>query len=404
MNLQDIFLTEQKVLPKVFYHGTPNKFEHFDLDFIGAKEAKDQDGPGFYFTDNIDTARGYAGKTGVILKCELFPRKIVKSTGKINFNMVNFMIKNAPDYQSTLENFDENPIKAFNDAIRLIVTPNNPKQTFEQIWYDFYRYEAKQWAINMSKFTYDAVLVNTQNGDTHIIMLNPDKIKIIERIAPLNEIELGGGVSSIDLEDKRNLDYKNKQQDLFPEIPTIEPNVPRGYQYVGNMGEYGIVKKKDTYDHYNYYGKIESTHNSFQYVFTHFGKPIGYVYVVENPPIASHLELSGKGLLIKQVYIEEDERGKNLDLKFYYWLLTHVCDYILPDTTHTEEGARLWRKLNQSRLFDMYVYDPRTGTSRKRWAGKDWNQIYNNDDLQPFLTLKGRYVDSDEYESEFDDN
>lgn len=185
----DLLEAAKPASKKVFYHGTPNKFDHFDLDYIGSEKATDQDGPGFYFTDNINTARGYAGSTGVILVCELSPRKIIKHSGKVDPHMVNYMIKNAPDYLTTLENWGENPTEAFNSAVRLIVTENDPKETFEQIWYDFYRYNAKEWAINMMKFKYDAVLAKTQNEDTHLVMLNPAKIKIVDRLAPLNSNE-----------------------------------------------------------------------------------------------------------------------------------------------------------------------------------------------------------------------
>jgi hypothetical protein len=409
MKLKEIFPNlyeaDKSVSKKVFYHGTPHKFEHFDLDYIG--KGNDQEGPGFYFTDDINTARGYAGKNGVILACELFPRKIIKSVGKINLQMVDFMITNAPDYETTLQNWDENIVKAYRIVINQIVKKNNPKETFEQIWYDFYRYDAKQWAINMMKFSYDAVLAKTQNDGfgRHIVMLNPEKIKIVDRLSPLNEIELGGELVSTAFDkykdDLEKADYSgHKQYDLFPEIPTL--TLPAGYERVGHMDEYQIVRKKAPYQDRDRRGFQTGTLPGYMYILVKNAKPIGYCYTVQKSP--NQPDLQGKGLMTKTVYVEDSERGKNLALKFYYWLLTHVCDYLIPDDTHTYDGSALWRRLNQSSKFDMYVYNPETGMSRKRWAGKDWNQIYNNDYLQPFLCLKGRWVDTDEYESQFEDD
>lgn len=219
----------------------------------------------------------------------------------------------------------------------------------------------------------------------------------------LNEVELGGGLAKVDFDhydaELQDADFSgHKQYDLFPEIPTL--TLPKGWQRVGSMGEYIIIKKFEDYEDFDdRRGFSKGKLPGYIYILIKGTKPIGYVYTVEKQ-LQYGPDLQGRGLLTKNVYIDKSERGKNLALKFYYWLLCNVTDYIIPDEMHTHAGAALWRKLNQSRLFDMYVYDPRTGMSRKRWAGKDWNQIYNNDDLQPFLTKKGRWVETDEYESD----
>jgi hypothetical protein len=153
---------------------------------------------------------------------------------------------------------------------------------------------------------------------------------------------------------------------------------------------YIIVKKNEPYQETNRFGYNRELRDGAMYILVKETKPIGYCYTVEknlNEP-----ELKGKGLLTKNILIDDSERGNQLALKFYYWLLTHVCDYVIPDESHTRAGAALWRKLNQSKKFDLFVFDPKTYTTRKRWAGKDWNQIYQNDRLQPILTIAGRNI------------
>jgi hypothetical protein len=93
---------------------------------------------------------------------------------------------------------------------------------------------------------------------------------------------------------------------------------------------------------------------------------------------------------VVSVYVDPSHRGQNLALKMYQWLLQHVCDYILPDDLQTLGGVAIWRKLLNSRAFEVMVYDYNSGTTRRRWAGKDFNQVYNSHHLRPFVTLRGK--------------
>lgn len=65
----------------VVYHGTPNKENAKSMlkdGFIcGAGNSL---GSGIYFSKNINTAKAYAGNTGVYVKCLLTPGKIARST------------------------------------------------------------------------------------------------------------------------------------------------------------------------------------------------------------------------------------------------------------------------------------------------------------------------------------
>ncbi len=177
MRYSELF-EDKRLFDKLFYHGTKASFDHFDLDFIG--KGNDQNGPGFYFTDNIESAALYAGEHGTILACHLSPRKIIKSNGKVNISAARYILNHAPNLKDTLLNWDENFDVALRNALHSMIVENNPKETFERIWYDFYRDDAKLWALMMMKFQYDAIAI-VAGEDVHVIMLNPDRIKIVSK-------------------------------------------------------------------------------------------------------------------------------------------------------------------------------------------------------------------------------
>jgi hypothetical protein len=74
----------------------------------------------------------------------------------------------------------------------------------------------------------------------------------------------------------------------------------------------------------------------------------------------------------------------------YEFLLQNVCDYLVSDTAHSSGGAAIWRKMLNSRRFDVEVFDNNKYLSRKRRAGKDWAQVYQQWHLIPWVTLKGK--------------
>lgn len=182
MRLDEI-TAKKPTVGKIFYHGTTKIFDHFDLAFIGAKESIDAYGPGFYFTDNIDTARRYAGSDGVILACRLTPRKLIKETGPVNPEWVLRLMRRAPDLDDTLSNWAENKNEALRMAFDSVYQANEPKNTYESLWFEFYRNDPALWAKRLSGAgSYDGIYLPQQNNETFIVMINPDKIKIIERI------------------------------------------------------------------------------------------------------------------------------------------------------------------------------------------------------------------------------
>lgn len=167
----------------IFYHGTKQPFDQFDLSYLTT--GNHQSGPGFYFTTNIDSARTYAeGPTGTILACRLTPRKLITNRGIPSERGVSIMIKNAPDLDMSLSNWDEDPQRAKYKAIHAMIEPGDPKETYDRVWADFYMGHEPEWVKWMIRFGYDGSAVPPRTSETVVIIWNPAKIKVLQKISP----------------------------------------------------------------------------------------------------------------------------------------------------------------------------------------------------------------------------
>jgi hypothetical protein len=174
-----LLLAKYKVVSTaVWYHGRSVDSEKFDLSYVGRDEAKDQEGPGFYFTNDKKDAAGYAHPSGVILTVKLTPRKLVSNTEPAPIKDIAYLIDKAPDKENTLMNWDENPAKALKMATKAMMA-ETAKQTFENIWFDFYRNEPKQFLENLVHLGYDGHYA--ERTSQHIIIYNPRIIKVIHK-------------------------------------------------------------------------------------------------------------------------------------------------------------------------------------------------------------------------------
>ena len=223
-------------------------------------------------------------------------------------------------------------------------------------------------------------------------------INLLENEQALDEIEIGGEVDISHFDDIRDHDYRSKQLGLFPELPTMEPDLPPHFEEVGRIGSLFVACKQ--------YATSKNGKGEFSYVLFDSGEPIGYVSVID--PFAdfngryliSNPKIHGDGLRVVSIFIDDEHRGQNLAVKLYHWLLTNVCDYLLPDDLQTHGGVAIWRKLRNSRAFDVLVYDPDREFSRERWSGKDFNQVYASNRLKPWVTLAGKanqLIDGEDY-------
>ena len=89
--------------PLVVYHGG-NIFDVFDYDKIGTNGTAE--GVGFYFTDNKETAEGYAKKDGELKECYLSIKKpLTYDSHYLSYNDVKNIIKKAAELQA--EEYEE---------------------------------------------------------------------------------------------------------------------------------------------------------------------------------------------------------------------------------------------------------------------------------------------------------
>lgn len=173
------------------YHGAKVKITRFDSAFIG--KGNDQDGPGFYFTASLVDSKAYANPNGFIHYCKLTPRKLVPRAGKVKTSEVQQMIRRAPDYTDTLQDWGESPVAAFRAAVEGMIQDGEPAETFEQVWADFYaRKEGGNAAYlkNMIAIGYDGVMNDPAEraGTQHVIIFNPDVVHI-EKVVPIADVK-----------------------------------------------------------------------------------------------------------------------------------------------------------------------------------------------------------------------
>ena len=144
------------------YHGSDTKISSFVDDFVGGKNATDQEGPGIYFTTSKENAQRYGEN---IYVATLMPRKLLseKPSGGSYAELLK-LAKMAPEWEDTAQNWDENPsvgiVKAVKDAIQY---NENEKDRFLQIWIDFYRNNPRDYVKNCVKLGYDGIVVDRES-------------------------------------------------------------------------------------------------------------------------------------------------------------------------------------------------------------------------------------------------
>lgn len=218
----------------------------------------------------------------------------------------------------------------------------------------------------------------------------------------LHEIEIGGGVDSSYLDDLNNHDFTHPQRDLFPQIPTLDPHLPKESKMtlVGTLGGLRVARVEPRMGRYGarYSGYNPSfepgsgSDSEVDYVLFDRNHAVAWAGVAIPPkPNQRPYDLRDEtGGQVLSIYIAREFRGQNLGLKFYRWLLSNVVDYLVADELQTWGGVKLWRRALNSRAFDVMVFDPSRGMSRRRWAGKDFEQVYKNYRLIPWMTLRGK--------------
>jgi hypothetical protein len=168
------------------FHGSKNKIEKFTDEFVGRREAADQEGPGIYFTTSREDAMAYGN---YLYTVELKPKKLVSTEEGKNASPIEIesLMKKAPDWEMHAMDWNPNPIKGARIAAKEFIDyDDNQHQQFLSVWSHFYRYDAVDYVRNMVKMGYDAIIVDRESAK-HIIVLNPNII-VVKKIEEIDEI------------------------------------------------------------------------------------------------------------------------------------------------------------------------------------------------------------------------
>jgi hypothetical protein len=173
-------INENGINSIIVYHGTNSDFKTFTTDFVGGKKAIDQEGPGVYFTTSKEDAEHY-GK--YIYKVELTPRKLLFSDkkGNINRNTIIKLIKMRDKWELNAQDWDENITRGLNYSVDSILDNDNDKDIITQVFIEYYRYRALEYVKNCTKLGIDGIVINKNENSQHIVVYNPNIIKIIQQ-------------------------------------------------------------------------------------------------------------------------------------------------------------------------------------------------------------------------------
>lgn len=162
------------------FHGSPIKIENFVDDFVGGKEANDQEGPGIYFTTSKEEANRYGDNIyNVTLTPRLLFDQIPPNPMKLT-PILTKLVRMAEDWEMSAQDYDENPIIGLNEFVKSTLQYNdNEKDCLLQVWVDFYRYRPIEYVRNCVSLGIDGIIVNKDYENTkHIIVYNPSIIKL----------------------------------------------------------------------------------------------------------------------------------------------------------------------------------------------------------------------------------
>lgn len=171
------------------YHGTETKIEKFTDEFVGGKDAIDQNGPGIYFTSTHDEAMRYtSNEGGFIYSVRLESGKYLDSEERSIEYLSQYrddlvkLVKMAPEWEMNAYDWSQDPETGVEIMVDSAIEYNdNEKDVFLQIWIEAYRHKEVHFVRNMSKLGYSGIFVpadKANNNGNHIIVFNPATITV----------------------------------------------------------------------------------------------------------------------------------------------------------------------------------------------------------------------------------
>jgi hypothetical protein len=185
-NLNNLINEDDSARNITAYHGTKDKINKFQ--FVNAPDAKNQEGPGIYFTINHEDAKNYAGDGGYVYTVQLTPKRLLRNTpmNKVDKNQLRDevvkLIKMAPNWKSVAMNYGDDLEDGLDGMLyQYIDTSNIKRKVFVYIFEDLYKTNPDAYIKNMIKLGYDGVYLKSKDGlrDNYAIY-NPAVIKLVK--------------------------------------------------------------------------------------------------------------------------------------------------------------------------------------------------------------------------------
>lgn len=163
-----------------FLHGSKHKFNKFSDEFVGSPDATDQEGPGIYFTNNIDDAKGYAGDNGIIYSVIINAENLITddSVGDLSYlsNDVEKLVSKSPLLKSVVKGYDEGIDELVGS---LIMKSRSEKELFVNLYEELYYNNPVLFVRTMAKMGYDGMYLKGKGVD-NIVLYNPRLVKILD--------------------------------------------------------------------------------------------------------------------------------------------------------------------------------------------------------------------------------
>ena len=335
------------------YHGSKTKIDKFSDEFVGKEEATDQEGPGIYFTTSLDDASRYGNYLySVILR----PRKLVDESShrRVNTNEIIQLIRSAPDWEDTAQNWAENPKTGLYTAVDSFMKyAENEKDLFQQVWYDFFRHNPIEYVRGMVKLGYDGQIINKAEGNKHFIIYNPDIIEVTnvedisgeiseERklsamkgsstVSVKKKCRLGGlgntsvacnqgDINNLDIKPLNEIDYGNAQTYDFQKVGAVqsdEESQTIRYKFSSENNEYNVdlviaenIRNPEVYDIYPTFSVVGQSPDKLTNENVAFKVLLTVVKIIKTEVDASDLPIKYIGVVISEE-LGNDTRRLNI--------------------------------------------------------------------------------------------
>lgn len=184
--LRESVINETTVASFDAYHGSDHLINNFEDSFLAGDDVTQHHGAGIYFTTNLENAEMFGDN---VYKVKIDGRFIDKKTpaSKVSLQqLIKLMKMSDEEWEMEAQNYDEDPNRGILiSAQSAIKYSKNQYDVFMRVQVGWYPYDPLVFVRNMTKIGYDGMIVDAPRdfvGDKHIIVFNPESVKIIEKV------------------------------------------------------------------------------------------------------------------------------------------------------------------------------------------------------------------------------